>query len=71
MIYHLRLDIIKAQICMKSYFKWRNDCRDYNSNTVKNQFQKMLLDKNVMAKYGKKRANMEKYGGSDSKEEEQ
>ena len=53
MIFHLRLDIIKAQMCMQAYFKWRNEQREYNSKTVKKQFQKMLLDQNIIHKYSK------------------
>ena len=36
--HHLRLDIIKAQLCMQSYYKWRNEMRLYTAGQAKSMF---------------------------------
>ena len=36
--HHLRLDIIKGQLCMQSYYKWRNEMRQYNAGQAKSMF---------------------------------
>ena len=32
--HHLRMHIIKAQLCMSAYYKWRRDTRDYVAQTA-------------------------------------
>jgi len=41
--HHLRMDIIKAQLCMSAYYKWRTEMRDYVSSTAKNAFNKFVV----------------------------
>jgi hypothetical protein len=57
--HHLRMDIIKAQLCMSAYYKWRTEMRDYVSSTAKSAFNKFVVGQpkaNAPAKKAKPRA---------------
>ena len=56
--HHLRMDIIKAQLCMSSYYKWRTEMRDFVSSTAKSAFNKFVVaqPKNAPVRKPKPRA---------------
>lgn len=41
--YFLRLDIIKAQLCLSEYLKWKTQVREWNSKNAKSGFKKFLV----------------------------
>lgn len=41
--HHLRMEIIKAQLCMSAYYKWRTEKREYVSATAKSAFNKFVV----------------------------
>ena len=39
---NLRMEIIKSQLCVQSYYKWRDETRIYNANNAKTIFNEFL-----------------------------
>ena len=55
-MYHLlRLEIIKAQICVHEFYKWKNAIRNYSAGTSNSLFQKYM----IVEKLNRKRWGMD------------
>mmetsp|Transcript_11502 Transcript_11502/g.17311 ORF Transcript_11502/g.17311 Transcript_11502/m.17311 type:complete len:145 (+) Transcript_11502:1104-1538(+) len=40
--HHLRLEIIKAQLCMQAYYRWRQEMRDFTSQNAKDVLRHIM-----------------------------